>query len=68
MYISKHMDDKVRLAKHEFGLQDSHILPIANYVQGTRQNITQDVLALQAIENILDEALVYIKNNPDVLY
>lgn len=37
------MDLKVKLAKKMFGVQDFQILPIANYVQGTTQNVTQDV-------------------------
>lgn len=56
------MADKIRLAKDKFELQESKILPIASYVQETRQNITKDVLALQAVENILNEALGYVKN------
>lgn len=62
IYKSKQMADKVRLAKDKFELQESPILPIASYVQETRQNITKDVLALQAVENILNEALGYVKN------
>lgn len=62
IFKSKQMADKVRLAKEKFGLQESQILPIASYVQETRQNITKDVLALQAVENILSEALEYVKN------
>lgn len=58
IFKSKQMADKVRLAKDKFGLQESQILPIASYVQ----NITKDVLALQAVENILNEALGYVKN------
>lgn len=57
------MDLKVKLAKKMFGVQDFQILPIANYVQGTTQNVTQDVLTLLAIENILREALLYINKN-----
>lgn len=44
IYKSKQMADKVRLAKNKFELQESQILPIASYVQETRQNITKDVL------------------------
>lgn len=53
IFKSKQMADKVRLAKDKFGLQESQILPIASYVNETRQNIIKDVLALQAVENIL---------------
>lgn len=54
--------NKVEEAKKIFGFQDCQILPIANYVRGTTQNITQDVLALLALDNIVQEALSYIEN------
>lgn len=63
IFVSGHVNEKVQLAKKIFGLQDNQILPIASYVKGTTQNIAHDVLALAAIENILNEALCYIKNN-----
>lgn len=50
------------MAIKNFGLQDCQILPIVNYGNGLEQNITQDVLALLTIDNILQEALSYIKN------
>lgn len=62
IFVSKHVKDKVQLAKRIFMLQDSQILPIANYVEGITQNIAQDILGLQALENILNEALSYINN------
>lgn len=50
------VDDKVRKVKEIFSLQDCHILPIANYVN-SKQNLNQDVLALLALDNILQESL-----------
>lgn len=49
--------DKVRRVKEIFSLQDCHILPIANYVNSDKQNLNQDVLALQALDNIVQETL-----------
>lgn len=57
IFKSKQMADKVRLAKDKSGLQESQIVPIASYVNENRQNIINDGLALQAVENILNEAL-----------
>lgn len=45
-----------------FGVHDSQILPIANYVDETRRSNIKDILALQAIINILQEAVTYIEN------
>lgn len=66
IFWSRHADIKVKLAKKAFGLQDNQILPIANYVGGTRQQLPQGVLALLAMDNILEEALAYIKNELDL--
>lgn len=49
--------DKVRKVKEIFSLQDCHILPIANYVNSDQPNLNQDVLALLALDNILQETL-----------
>lgn len=62
IFLSRHVQQKVQLAKEMFKLNDSYILPIASYVTGTTQNIAQDILALQAIENIISEAILYIRN------
>lgn len=62
IFESRQMDHKVQLAIKNFSLQDCQVLPIANYVQGFEQNITQDVLALLTIDTILQEAISYIKN------
>lgn len=56
------MNLKVQLAIKDLSLQDCQILPIANYVTGMERNTTQDVLALLTIDNILQEAISYIKN------
>lgn len=61
-FVSRHVKNKVELAKMKFRVQDSQVLPIASYVQGVTQNIAQDILALQAVESILNEALSYINN------
>lgn len=62
LFVSRHVHQKVELAKRIFGLQDIQVLPVANYVNGITQNIPQDILALQAIENVLNEAISYVEN------
>lgn len=62
IFVSRHAEKKVNVAKTKFGLRDQHVLPIANYVNGVRQNTNQDILTLSAVENILNEALSYITN------
>lgn len=62
IFWSKHVEEKVNEAKEEFGLQDCQILPIANYVTGTEKQLDKDILALLTMDNILEEALTYIKN------
>lgn len=62
IFRSRQAKLKVELAKKNFGIQDCQVLPIANYVKGMEQNTTQDVLALLTIDNILQEAITYIKN------
>lgn len=62
LFQSRHASKKVQLAKSVFGVHESQILPIANYVDETRRSIIKDILALQAILNILQEALTYIEN------
>lgn len=62
IFRSKHVEKKVNRAQEEFGLQDCQILPIANYVTGTEKQLYQDILALLTIDNIIEEALTYIKN------
>lgn len=61
-FVSRHVKNKVESAKKMFRVQDSQVLPIASYVHGVTQNIAQDILALQAVESILNEALSYINN------
>lgn len=62
LFVSRHVQRKVELAKEIFSLQDIQVLPVANYVKGITQNIAQDILALQAIENILNETISYLEN------
>lgn len=62
LFVSRHAEKKVNIAKAIFSLHDSQILPIANYVGGNTQNVNQDILTLQAVENILNEAVSYIEN------
>lgn len=62
LFVSRHVQKKVELAKMIFSLQDIQVLPVANYVKGTTQNIAQDILALQAIENIMNETISYVGN------
>lgn len=62
IFRSRQAKLKVELAIKNFGVQDCQVLPIANYVKGMEQNTTQDVLALLTIDNILQEAITYIKN------
>lgn len=60
---NKRASEKVKEAKKIFGFQQSQIFPIANYVEGTTTNITQDELALLALNSIVVEgALEYVKN------
>lgn len=62
IFVSRDAQRKVESAKIRFGLQDNQILPIANYVDGTDQDIYRDVLALHAVENILQGALTFLEN------
>ncbi|XP_062569570.1 interferon-induced protein 44-like [Saccostrea cucullata] len=63
VFRSRHAKQKFDAAKRKFTLQDNQVRPIANYVTGPNQNLAQDILALIAVKNILEEALVYIGNN-----
>lgn len=62
IFKNEKVKNKVEEAKKIFRSHDCQVLPVANYVSGTTQNITQDVLALLAINNIVQEALLYIGN------
>lgn len=57
IFHNRLVHDKVRKVKEIFSLQDCHILPIVNYVNSKKQNLNQDVLALLALDNILQESL-----------
>lgn len=61
IFWSTEAKNKVEDAKKSFALLDCQVYPIANYVSGTKQTVTQDVLALLAMNNIIQEALLYIK-------
>lgn len=63
IFISKHPLEKIKEAKQIYNFRDCQIHPIANYVEGTTQNITQDVLTLLACIDIMEEAVMHIKNN-----
>lgn len=63
IFWKERASEKVEEAKRILGFQQSQIFPIANYVEGTTTNITQDKLALLALNSIVVEgALEYIKN------
>lgn len=62
IFQSRQAEKKVNDAKNIFNFQDCEIWPVANYVKGITQNITQDVLALLSLDNILEEAITYIEN------
>lgn len=64
IFRSRHAQTKVKQAKRLFDFHDCQILPIANYTKGNTQNNPQDVLALLALDNILQEAMAYIDNEP----
>lgn len=66
VFRSKHVEEKVNKAKEEFDLHDCQILPVANYVEGNEKKIYHDILALLAIDNILEEVVSYIKNETRV--
>lgn len=61
IFWSTEAKKKVEDAKKSFALLDCQVYPIANYVSGTKQTVTHDVLALLAMNNIIQEALLYIK-------
>ena len=63
IFLSRDAKIKVERAKRKFDVQDNQILPVANYVSGTTQDVNRDVLALQAAKSILQEALSFIADN-----
>lgn len=63
IFLSRDAKMKVESAKAKFDLQDNQILPVVNYVSATKQDIYRDVLALQAVRNILQESLSFIADN-----
>ena len=64
IYRSRDVKAKMDKARNMFGLTDTHILPVVNYLSDDQVRIiTKDVLALQALDNILQQALSFIENN-----
>lgn len=63
VYKSKKVKEKVEAAEKKFGLSKASILPVANYVNETRPTIRKDNLALDALDNILQQAVFFIKDN-----
>lgn len=63
IYWSKDVKSKVEAAADRFKLRNAYILPVANYVDETEPTITTDVLALEALDNILQQAVFFIKDN-----
>lgn len=64
IFRSRHAKNKVMQAEKLFGVYKCQILPIANYTNVTTQNNTQDVLSLLALDNVLQETLDHINNEP----
>ena len=65
IYWSKQAYEVVEEAKERFDLNNVHILPVANYVDEMRPVITKDVLALDALDNVFQQALSFIEDNVD---
>ena len=63
IFLSRDAKVKVERAKRKFDVQDNQILPVANYVSGTKQVVNKDVLGLQAAKSILQEALSFIADS-----
>lgn len=65
IYWSKQAYEVVEEAKERLCLSNVHILPVVNYVEETKPVITKDVLALDALDNIFQQALSFIDDNVD---
>lgn len=63
IYLSKEAKQKADAARDTFLLSNPQILPVANYTEERRPVITKDVLALEALDNILHQALEFIEDN-----
>lgn len=64
IFRSRHAEIKVNQAKQLFDFGGCQILPIANYTNESTQSNSKDVLALLALDNILQEAIAHINNVP----
>lgn len=64
IYCSREGESKIKTTREKFGLSDAHILPVINYtdIESYPDNI-KSFLALQALENILHQALSFIEDN-----
>lgn len=62
VFRSRHAQQKVQKVKEKLVLHDCQFLPVANYIRESTQNIKEDVLALLAMNNIIEESLAYIEN------
>lgn len=63
IFRSRDAKKKVEAASAEFQLRNTQILPVANYVDDdTDRIITKDILALYALDNILQQALSYMRD------
>lgn len=63
IYWSEQAKLIVEKAVEIFMLSNPQILPVANYTTEREPVITKDVLALEALNNILHQALSFIENN-----
>lgn len=63
IYWSSAVKSKVDAAGQKFCLRNAYILPVANYVDEIQPTITKDILALEALDNILQQAVFFIKDN-----
>ena len=63
IYWSEQAKKKVDKARDLFSLSNPQMLPVANYTTERKPVITKDVLALEALDNILHQALSFIKDN-----
>lgn len=62
VYWSPTVKEKVEAAQEKFGLSKASILPVANYVDEMKPTIPNDILALDALDNILQQALFFIRD------
>lgn len=64
IYYNRDGESKIKTTREKFGLSYAHILPVINYtdIESYPDNI-KSFLALQALENILHQALSFIEDN-----